>query len=157
MTGLEELYREYAPDVFRFALYLSGNREDAEDITSETFVRAWTASGRTQVSTMKGYLFAIARNLFLHGLRRSARRAELSQELRDPAPGPHERAEGRSELAAVMARLQRLPEMDRSALIMRAVDELPYEEIALALGISPASARVKVHRARLKLEEVREL
>ena len=40
---------------------------------------------------------------------------------------------------------------------MRAVDELPYEEIALALGISPASARVKVHRARLKLEEVREL
>jgi len=90
-------------------------------------------------------------------MRRKGSAEPLEDSVEDPAPGPHERAEGRSELAAVMARLQRLPEMDRSALIMRAVDELPYEEIALALGISPTSARVKVHRARLKLEEVREL
>ena len=43
MTDFSSLYKKYAPDVYRFALYLSGERGDAEDITSETFVRAWTA------------------------------------------------------------------------------------------------------------------
>jgi len=46
-----------------------------------------------------------------------------------------------------------LPELDRAALLMRALEDLPYEEIALALGISVASAKVKVHRARLALEQ----
>jgi len=61
------LYVRYSPDVFRFALYLSGDRHDAEDITSETFVRAWTAPGPIRAATVKGYLLTIARNLFLAG------------------------------------------------------------------------------------------
>ena len=43
MTAFNTLYKKYAADVFRFALYLSGDRSQAEDITSETFVRAWTS------------------------------------------------------------------------------------------------------------------
>ncbi len=62
---LEELYRSHAEDVFRFSLYLSGNWVLSQDLTSETFVRAWTASVPLQTSTAKGYLFAIARNLYL--------------------------------------------------------------------------------------------
>jgi RNA polymerase sigma-70 factor (ECF subfamily) len=48
----------------------------------------------------------------------------------------------------MLARLQSVPEIDRAALLMRAFHDLPYEEIAAALGISVASAKVKVHRAR---------
>ena len=73
MTNFGELYRQYAPDVFRFALYLSGERADAEDITAETFVRAWSAPEPVRMSTVKGYLFTIARNLFLQGRRRKSR------------------------------------------------------------------------------------
>jgi RNA polymerase sigma-70 factor (ECF subfamily) len=72
MTDFSTLYKKYAPDVFRFALYLSGNRGQAEDITSETFVRAWTSPETIKVATVKAYLFTIARNLFLHGLQRVA-------------------------------------------------------------------------------------
>jgi RNA polymerase sigma-70 factor (ECF subfamily) len=56
----------------------------------------------------------------------------------------------------VLAALQQLPEIDRTVLLMRAFDEMPYEEIAETLGIPVASAKVKVHRARLKLIQTRQ-
>ncbi|MDZ4797316.1 MAG: RNA polymerase sigma factor [Bryobacteraceae bacterium] len=153
---IESLFRQYSADVYRFALYLSGDPHDAEDITSETFVRVWTAPEQIRVATVKGYLFTIARNLYLQGLRRSGRRtAELDEALPDNKPGPLHQTEARAELDAVLADLQRLPEIDRTALLMRARDQVPYEDIAQALGISVASAKVKVHRARLLLQKQR--
>ena len=157
MTSFGELYRQYAPDVFRFALYLSGERAEAEDLTSETFVRAWTAPEPVRMSTVKGYLFTIARNLFLQGRRRTRRQSELVDVHADPGPGPEVRADRDSELRVVLAALMRLPEIDRAALLMRAGDEMPYEDIARALGISLASVKVKIHRARLALAHIREV
>jgi RNA polymerase sigma-70 factor (ECF subfamily) len=55
----------------------------------------------------------------------------------------------------VLAGLQELPEIDRAALLMRALDGMPYEEISRALGISLASAKVKIHRACLTLAGIR--
>ena len=150
------LYTRHAPDVFRFALYLSGNRHDAEDITSETFVRAWSSPGPIRMATVKGYLLTIARNLFLAGRRRRASQVAVSDTLPDPGPGPAAHAELDSELAVVVARLQRLPEADRAALVMRAVEELSYEEIARSLGISLAAVKVRIHRARLALATARD-
>jgi RNA polymerase sigma-70 factor (ECF subfamily) len=53
----------------------------------------------------------------------------------------------------VLVALQTLPEIDRAAVLLRAEEGMSYEEVAAALGISPVAARVKVHRARLKLAE----
>ena len=155
MTDFSALYVRYAPDVFRFALYLSGDRHEAEDITSETFVRAWTAPEPIRMATVKGYLLTIARNLFLQGLRRKSRHTALEEEPHDPAATADEQAERNSELEAVLARLQSVPEGDRAALLLRAVEEMPYEEIARALGISLAATKVRIHRARLALAGIR--
>jgi RNA polymerase sigma-70 factor (ECF subfamily) len=155
MTDLDALYRKYAPDVFRFALYLSGERSDAEDITSETFVRVWTSSAPIKLATVRGYLFTIARNLFLQGRRRAVREVSLGEHLETARASPYEETEQRDELAAVVARLRALPEIDRAAIVMRAEYEMPYEEIATALGISVSAAKVKVHRARLALAGIR--
>jgi RNA polymerase sigma-70 factor (ECF subfamily) len=155
MTGFSALYKKYAPDVYHFALYLSGERGEAEDITSETFVRAWASSEPIRMATVKGYLFTIARNLFLQGLRKKSRHVALDEELRDPQASPYEQAEQKAELLAVLGGLQKLPEIDRAALLMRAFDEMPYEEIARALGISLAAVKVKIHRARLVLADIR--
>ena len=143
----EELYRRYSPDVHRFALYLTGDPAEAEDIVSETFVRAWAADAPLKARTLSAYLFSIARNLHRRGYRRR-RLAALSLEAPEEPPGPEREVAGRSELAATLARLQILPEVDRAALLMRAFHDLSYEEIAAALGISVPSAKVKVHRAR---------
>lgn len=155
MTNFSALYQKNAPEVFRFALYLSGNKTEAEDITSETFVRVWTTPAAIEMKTVKSYLFTIARNLFLQSLRKSSRHVSLSPNLPDPQPSPQEQTEQKAELRAVLSRLQKLPEIDRAALVLRASEELPYEEIARMLNISLASAKVKVHRARLSLAGVR--
>jgi RNA polymerase sigma-70 factor, ECF subfamily len=155
MLDFETLYTRYAADVYRFALSLSGRRADAEDIVSETFIRVWTARDRVEIATVKGYLLAIARNLFLNDLRRGKRRAGLDERLPDAQPGPAVRAEDQAELDAVLALLQRLPEVDRAALLLRAQEDMPYDEIAAVLGLPVSTAKVKVHRARLKLAEWR--
>src|SRR5215475_8725374 len=99
MTDFSAMYSRYAADVFRFALFLSGDRGEAEDITSETFVRAWTAPGPIEASTVKGYLFTIARHLYLKTLRRRSRHADpvdpatLEERMADPQAGPQARME----------------------------------------------------------------
>lgn len=157
ITDFHSLYQSYAPQVRRFALFLCGSAELADDLTSETFVRAWTSRGKIREATVKAYLFTIARNLFRDHLRRNSRFTELEDSLPDEAPGVVERAEHKAELDAVMAELQKLPEVDRAALLMRVQEEMSYEEIAQALGLLVTTVKVKVHRARLRLMQVREL
>ena len=152
MTDFGELYRQYAADVFRFALYLSGDRDEAEDITSETFVRVWTSPEPIRMATVKGYLLTIARNLHLQSLRKRRRQVGIGdRDFADPRPDPLAEAELSSEVAAALAGLRALPEIDRAALLMRAMHDMPYEEIARSLGISLAATKVKIHRSRLTL------
>jgi RNA polymerase sigma-70 factor, ECF subfamily len=147
------LYQRHARDVFRFALYLCGDRSLAEEVAAETFARAWTGADEIRTSTMKAYLFTIARNLVRRSFQRGRRVAAIDPELADPRPGPARVAGSRIELAAVLAALQRLPESDRAALLMRAQDGLSHQEIAAVLGLSVVAVRVKIHRARLSLHE----
>lgn len=156
MVTFSELYQCYAKDVYRFALYLSGDSNRAEDIASETFVRVWTAPEQPRLATVKAYLFTIARNLYLQDLRKDSRHTDLDEHLPDHALGPEAIAEQRAQVQAVLQALQQLPEVDRAALLMRAQDEMPYEEIAAALGLSLAAVKVKIHRARIRLAQLRQ-
>jgi RNA polymerase sigma-70 factor (ECF subfamily) len=157
MTDFHSLYQRYAPQVQRFALFLCGDAMLADDITSETFVRAWTSRGKIREATVKAYLFTIARNLYRDHLRRSHRFQDLEESLPDTSPSLQARTEHKAELEAVMAALQQLAEVDRSALLMRVQEEMPYEEIAQALDLPVTTVKVKVHRARLKLMRAREV
>src|SRR5262245_4223404 len=119
-------------------------------------MRVWTARDRLDLTTVTGYLLTIARHLYLEGLRRDRRQEALDDcDPADGTPGPHAVTEGRSELEAVLLDLQTLPEPERAALLMRADDQMSYEEIAAALNVSAGAAKVKVHRARRKLAERR--
>ena len=147
----EQLYRTYFDDVFRFALWLTRDRTEAEDTASETFVRAWAGRDRLRTETLKAYLLAIARNLVLDRRRRAAGHDTLSGELPDLAPDQHRRAAARDELERVTRVLAGLPEVERTALVLRTEHALPYSEIARVLDTSEGSARVRVHRARRRL------
>jgi RNA polymerase sigma-70 factor (ECF subfamily) len=83
-----ELYNRYSGDVFRYVRYLTGNREVAEEVTAETFLRAWTVQDNLRVATSKGYLIAAARNLVRDEYRRGRREVELDGEVaaRDAQP-----------------------------------------------------------------------
>jgi RNA polymerase sigma-70 factor, ECF subfamily len=149
------LYGRYAPSVHRYALFLCGDRTQAEDIVSETFVRVWGARDRVELPTVRTYLLAIARNVFLQGLRQRRREAPLDEALSDPAPRADASHEISAELDRALAALAALPEIDRTALLLRVDEELGYDEIAAILNITPVAARVKVHRARARLAAIR--
>src|SRR5262249_21637645 len=156
MTDIESLYRRYAPDVRRFVLFLSGDPVMADEITSDTFVSAWLARERIRQPTVKSYLFAIARNLYLDLQRRQERHVELEEHINDKHLRAHLHIEQTAAVRTVLVALRQLPEIDRTALLMRALDEMPYEEIAQTLGIPVVTAKLKVYRARLKLMQTRQ-
>jgi len=93
MTDLQSLYERHAPAVRRFALFLCGDPMMADDITSETFMRALRAHEHIRQATVKSYLFTIARNIYRDFGRRGARRheAELHENIPDGRVSAHQR------------------------------------------------------------------
>ena len=151
MTTFHQIYECYSKDVYRYSFWLSGSADDADDITSETFARAWVGREEIRTETVKAYLFAIARNLYLKGLRHTKRQSDLNPHHTDPKPAPEQQVESRLELDRAMQAIQSLPETDRAAFLLRVQHELPYDEIARILQIPLTTVKVKIHRARLKL------
>ena len=80
MTEFQEIYQRYAQDVHRFALYLSGDKALADDITSEAFVRLWASDEKIRPLTVKAYLFAIARHLYIDNRRSFSRHIAIDPE-----------------------------------------------------------------------------
>ena len=150
-----QIYQEHAPAVHRFAVALTGDRALADDLTADAFVRLWTASGDIRLPTVRAYLCTIVRNLYVSHLRKARRATALDDALADPVDRVAEPIERRSETAAALRALAVLPADDREALLMRAAD-LSYAEIAQSLGISVAAAKVRVHRARVRVLRARE-
>jgi len=151
IIDFHSIYNSYFDDVYRFSFWLSGSAAEAENITAETFARAWVVRDDLKVGSLKAYLFTIARNLFLKQQRKNRRLQPIDETYIDSQPGPHEIIESRSELETTLKALEQLPEVDRTVLVMRAQSGLSYEEIAQTMGISLASVKVKIHRARLKI------
>jgi RNA polymerase sigma-70 factor (ECF subfamily) len=151
MISFQDLYESYATEVYRFSLWLSGNSSEAEDITSETFIRAWANNSKIRTETLKAYLFTISRNVYLEHQRKKKRQVVFEDIHPDPAPGPDKRTESQHELQSVQKVLQTLPEIDRTAFVLRIQHELPYEEIARVLELSLTATKVKVYRVRKKL------
>jgi RNA polymerase sigma-70 factor (ECF subfamily) len=145
------LYSRYAADVYRFAHWLTGDPHDAQDITSETFVRAWTAPEEPRLETVKAYLFTIARNLHRKQWRHQSRLETLDETMPGQAAQPDQVAVNQDELGRTMEAVQALPEIDRAVLLLRAEQALSYEDIATVTGLSVAAAKVRVFRARAKL------
>jgi RNA polymerase sigma-70 factor (ECF subfamily) len=150
IASFDALYHRHGEAVYGFCLWLCRDRDLANDLASETFVRAWTARGELRAATVRAFLFTIARNLHVSEMRRRGRLVPVDPGLPDRRE-PERELEAGAELSRTLRALDTLPELDRTALLLRARDGMSYVEIADVLDLSPAAARVRVHRARLKL------
>jgi len=151
MINFQDLYESYGDEVYRFSLWLAGDPLEAEDITSETFIRAWVHTSKIRTETLKAYLFTISRNIYLQHQRKKKRQVVLKDVHPDPAPGPDKQTESHFKLRSVQRIIQTLPEIDRTAFVLRVQHELPYAEIARVLKLSLTATKVKVYRVRKKL------
>ena len=148
METFRLIYERYRRDVYRFALFLTGEASAAEDLTSETFVRAWTARDRIRQNTIKAYLLTITRNLHRDHQRSARPFVALQEALEDRAPRADVQAEHRSSLRDIRARLRRVARGDRRALLLYVFKEMSYGEIAASLGNSVAATKSRISRAR---------
>jgi len=149
---LEDIFRAHEREIFAYFLRLLGNRQDAEELAQETFVRACSASLRFRGdSSVRTWLFGIARRVFLETIR--ARGVERPRDLEDRPDEAEGDADGSDERIDLERALASLGDADREALVM--VDVLDFEPIEVAgmLGISPETFRVRLHRARTRLRE----
>ena len=149
------IYQEHAPAVHRFAVGLTGSRTLADDLTADAFIRLWTATDEIRLTTVRAYLCRIVRNLYVSHWRKARRATTLDESLPDPVDRVEGPIEQRSEAEAALRALTTLAAEDREALLMRAAD-MSYTEIAHSLNITVAAAKVRVHRARVRVLRARE-
>jgi len=161
-----ELYEFYAPLVFRFLFAHLDNRQDAEDLTEEIFLRVWEALPGYQQRGVPfgGYLFRVARNgLYDHyrqhrrkhrwfgGFGKSAAQQDwLDESHPDPSDGPPAHFEQQD----LHAQLGRLSDDYRMVVTLRFLVGLSCEETAEAMSRSPGAVRVLQHRALLALRQL---
>jgi RNA polymerase sigma-70 factor (ECF subfamily) len=145
MDGFRDLYERHYPVVYKLALFLTGAPDQAEDLAADAFVRAWTARDRLQHATVRGYLLTITRNLYRDRLRAARPFVELDEAVRDDSTT---RLEQRSTLRDLRARLAQIAPGDRRALLLYAVREMSYAEIAERLGVSLNAVKSRIGRAR---------
>lgn len=154
VIGFKKIYQKYSKDILHFALYLSGKPEEAEDITSETFVCLWASKNKVVAETVKAYLFKIAKNVFLKKQRNRRKFDELDSSTIDPTPLPDEITDAQLKLHKVFHSMKTLNEIDRMAIILKAQHKLTYKEIGQILGLSIAATKVRIYRARIKLAQL---
>jgi RNA polymerase sigma-70 factor (ECF subfamily) len=138
--------------VFRLAVALVGDRDEAADVVQETYIRAWDRLGELRDgAAVVGWICRIARNV-AHDRRRgwwSRIRAPLVEEpASSVAPAPDEVFAAAETALAVRRALSRLPEKHRTVLVLRELEGMSYEEIAEALGIPVGTVESRLHRAR---------
>jgi RNA polymerase sigma-70 factor (ECF subfamily) len=151
MLTFHDIYTEHAPHVYRFALFLTHDSVLADDLTSETFLRAWSAAERMERATMRSYLLTVTRNLHRDHIRRERRNIMLDEALPAEDKRVDEGIDARAELARVLSAASRLTPIDRAVFFESVLEGCPYQEIARRHGLSVAAVKVKVYRARLKL------
>src|SRR5436305_13100561 len=152
--GFEELYRNTFPRVYAYVASLLRDRGAAEDVTAQTFERAYRK--RERFSARRGspeaWVFGIARNAALDELRRRRRSATLAAEPGDVwSPGPAEQVERAFRREEVRAALASLDGRDRDLVALKFAGGLSNAEIAGVLRISESNVGTKLHRAVEKL------
>lgn len=166
-AAFEELQKLYSHRLYKRIFSITRNREDAEDVLQETFLRAFlridSFEGRSQFST---WLTRIAINFALMSIRRRRTRVEVSLQEKsesgeetysfdicDSALNPEETCDLKQRFDGMFSAIERLDPKSRTAIGTWISKECSMKEIAHTLHVSIASAKARVHRARKRLAE----
>jgi RNA polymerase sigma-70 factor, ECF subfamily len=162
--AFRELVERHQNAVIGTVAKMLGSPNDAEDIAQQVFLRIWRNAKRYRPDAkFTTYLFTITRNLVFNETRRRSRKKEVSSDEREEnsnqliEDSPERQPDSellQSELqSAVDAAIAALPEAQRTAVVLRRYEQLPYEDIAAVLGLSVSAVKSLLFRARTTLRE----
>jgi RNA polymerase sigma-70 factor, ECF subfamily len=157
--SFDEIVKATYADTYALALRLTANEEDARDVVQEAYLRAYRGLKRFRGdASFTTWLYRITANCAATQLgKRSRHRHEdldgEAADLGDPRPeiDPEARAEASLLRDRLTTALETLPPRLRAVVVLRDVYDLPHDAIAAELGITEAAAKVRLHRARLRL------
>ncbi|HKE11128.1 MAG TPA: sigma-70 family RNA polymerase sigma factor [Myxococcota bacterium] len=162
-TAFDQLFRRWAGPMLRYLERMVRDAGSAEDLLQETFLRVFRAKERYQPEArFSTWVYTIATNLALNELRRPRRRAphrsadegesdEVPLVLEGHEPRADDVIHARRASAELERELAALPERQRAALLLSAVEGLSYAEVAVSLETTEKSVKALVHRARATL------
>lgn len=155
-NAFSELVARYQDRIYRFLVRLTCSPDAALDLTQDTFLRAYQSLERWRPDALfKTWLFRIARNIAFDRLRREKRVVfvELEQDfaLPDPAAGPDSQLETAQRYRLLETALGQLPAEQREILLLREIEEMTYDEIALILELNLGTVKSRIARARTAL------
>ena len=148
--------------LYRLALRITLNREEAEDIVQDTLIKVWNRRDTWhQIDSIEAYCTAVCRNLALDRMQRERRRdivvsndsCHTLQEQPDDNDGPLEKTSQRQNVEIVRRLVDSLPEKQRSCLQLRDFEGKTYKEIAATLAISEEQVKVNIFRARQTIKQ----
>jgi RNA polymerase sigma-70 factor (ECF subfamily) len=150
---------DWVPRVYRLALRLTADPHAAEDLTQDTFLRAWPARARLRDErALRVWLFRIAANLWRDRLRRDrspiARAGPLAGNEIGEQASPERIAAGKDELSRTLDALNALPPRQREVLYLNACEELTSAEIAEILAMSRGAVKANLSLARKRMREL---
>jgi RNA polymerase sigma factor (sigma-70 family) len=150
------IHDRYRQRLFAYARQmLGGSRQDAEDALQDVFLRAYgSLRGSDRPVSLRAWLYRVAHNRCIDHLRKPVPpAADLFDTSRKPLHDPITESERREDLRQLIADVRRLPEQQRSALLMREMDGMSYAELGEALGVSLQAVKSLLVRARIGLVE----
>lgn len=157
-----ELYDRYVARIYRFILLKVSHRQDAEDLTSKVFTKAWESMSRFEARgfPFSSWLYRIASNAIIDHYRTSRQHddvLQVSEEVIATSQGLDETLDRNQDLVRVRTALAKLHDEYRTVLVMRFIDDCSTKEMAHALGKSEGAVRVLQHRALKELKRYLEI
>jgi RNA polymerase sigma-70 factor, ECF subfamily len=160
-TAFEELMRRYRRAIYAYAVRSVGSRQDAEEITQDTFVKVFRAAHRFNSHySFTTWLYTIASNTCKNKLRSRSRHKAMSLDNEkspfDPTteePGPLEAYRRKIEIEEVRAAINDLPTRYKQVLHLRYVEGMSYNEIATTLSLSLGNVEARIFRGKKKIRE----
>ncbi len=163
MKMIKELFELHNQAVFRYFLRMTGNWEEAGELTQETFYQACLSIFRFRnESSLKTWLFSIARNVYLKNLREKSKQKTfsweenlpLNEQITQDSDSPTQLLILKEETGRIQEAIARLSENARSIVILKEYEQLTYEEIATIFGQTVNWVRVTFFRAKRQLSQV---
>jgi len=157
--AFEALVQRYQPRLLAFSRHMLGSQEDAEDVLQEVFAAAFNAiCADERPINARPWLYRIARNRCLNHLRRPQASGQDSMDIfeRDGGTTTADTVHQRVEFLQIVSDVQTLPETQRTALLLREIDALSYDQIAEAMDTTVPSVKSLLVRARVALAEASE-
>ncbi|CDC25412.1 sigma-70 region 4 family [Prevotella sp. CAG:386] len=144
--------------LFRLALRITLNREEAEDIVQDTLIKVWNSRDKwQQLDSIEAYSLTIARNLSLDRIKKMENQngslEDEKTERPDTTSNPSERMIQKDKLDIVKRMIDELPEKQRSCIQLRDIEGKAYKDIALILGITEEQVKINIFRARQTIKQ----